>query len=86
MSPALGRKGRYSMTPHQQRLYVGLVASGDRMFRHRDAMAITGLSRGPTHRLIHSLVERGWAAHSGHHYALTPPVMNFRLCREVEAS
>lgn len=83
MKNSLGRAGRYSMTPAQQRLYVGLAARGGLIFRHRDAMAITGGGKSPAHFLIHHLIERGWVEIKGLRYKLTKPVMTYRLCREV---
>lgn len=80
---ALGRSGRYGMTPSQQRLYVGLAARGKLTFRHQAAMAITGGNKSTTHELIQHLVERGWVEIKGLRYKLTKPVMTYRLCREV---
>lgn len=84
----LGRPGRFSMTPAQQRVYRELAAmwrhTASREFFFDDAMAFIGMRKSNLCSRIADLIERGWAVKHGRgQYALTSPVMEFRACTEV---
>lgn len=80
----LGRPGRYSMTPAQQRLYRWMVAQYEERaveaFSVRRIAAEAGIYTTSAYRLLQALVERGWMEREGRRYRFDHPVMRFRPC------